>query len=116
MYKFYFFLLLGLLSASAFAQQVTLSERNTPLNKVFDNISRQTGYDFLISTEHLKASKPVTITVSNERLSAVLDKIFAEQPLTFVLQEKIVVVSGKSVGRSGEIRGRVVDSVGTPLH
>jgi hypothetical protein len=41
-------------SASTFAQRVTLSEKNTPLNKVFEKISDQTGYDFLISTETLK--------------------------------------------------------------
>ena len=95
MYKFYLLILLGLLSASAFAQHVTLAETNTPLNKVFDNISRQTGYDFLISTENLKLARPVNINVSNEELQSVLSRIFATQPLTFVLQEKMVVVSKK---------------------
>ncbi|MFD0749228.1 SusC/RagA family TonB-linked outer membrane protein [Mucilaginibacter calamicampi] len=115
MYKFYLFLLLGLLSASAFAQQVSLSERNSPLSKVFDNISRQTGYDFLIATENLKLARPVTIHVSNEELRGVLDKIFAEQPLRFVLQEKMVVVSKKQLAPRVPARGTVRDTTGTPL-
>lgn len=115
MYKFYLLILLGLLSASAFAQQVSLAERNSPLNKVFDNISRQTGYDFLISTDNLKSSRPVTINVSNEELRSVLSKIFATQPLTFVLQEKMVVVSKKQQAPRTPVRGKVTDTTGVPL-
>src|SRR5476651_1577253 len=80
-------------SASTLAQRVTLSERNAPLNKIFEKISDQTGYDFLVSTENLKKAKSVTINVRNEDLKSALDKIFAGQPLNFVIQEKMVVVS-----------------------
>lgn len=114
MYKFYLLILLGLLSASAFAQHVTLAERNTPLNKVFDKISSQTGYDFLVSTENLKVAKPVTINVRNEALRSALDKIFAVQPLSFVIQEKMVVVSKKALTPL-KVAGRVTDSLGRPL-
>ena len=34
--------------------QVTLSERNAPLQKVFKQIQKQTGYDFLYSVELLE--------------------------------------------------------------
>jgi type II secretory pathway component GspD/PulD (secretin) len=82
-------------SASTFAQRVTLSEKNTPLNKIFEKISDQTGYDFLISTENLKMAKSVTVNVHNEGLKATLDKIFANQILNFEVQDKMVVVSKK---------------------
>ena len=112
-------------SASAYAQKVTLSERNMPLNKVFEKISDQTGYDFLISTENLKKANSVTIIAQNEELKLVLDKIFKGQPLSFVIQEKMVVISKKEsapiqsleskVLRATIITGRVVDTTGSPL-
>jgi TonB-linked SusC/RagA family outer membrane protein len=112
-------------SASTYAQKITLTEKNTPLNKVFEKISDQTGYDFIVSTENLKKAKPVTINVQNEEVKSVLDKIFAVQPLNFIVREKMVVVSKKDqepVDRiknwkdeSLKISGRITDTSGTPL-
>jgi TonB-linked SusC/RagA family outer membrane protein len=112
-------------SANSFAQKVTLSERNVPLNKIFEEISNQTGYDFLVSTDNLKKAKLVTIHVQNEELQSALDKIFNGQPLTFVIQEKMVVVSQKdqtivnktdpAQKTSFKIVGRVTDVSGKPL-
>jgi TonB-linked SusC/RagA family outer membrane protein len=109
-------------SASTFAQRVTLSEKNTPLNKVFEKISDQTGYDFLISTENLKKAKAVTVNIQNEDLKKALDEIFADQLLTFEIQEKMVVVSKMiPLLKSREpispilIRGKVTDTTGSPL-
>ena len=50
-------------SAKTFAQKITLSEKNALLNKIFEKISNQTGYDFLVSTADLKQAKPVTVDV-----------------------------------------------------
>ncbi|MCU1483192.1 MAG: hypothetical protein JWQ19_3978 [Subtercola sp.] len=112
-------------SASAYSQKISLSERNAPLNKIFEKISDQTGYDFLVSTDNLKQSKPVTIRIQNEELKVVLDRIFAGQPLTFVIQEKMVVVSKKEQAALDQsnvpaaipvtITGKVTDTTGSPL-
>ncbi|MCR8560763.1 SusC/RagA family TonB-linked outer membrane protein [Mucilaginibacter sp. BJC16-A38] len=112
-------------SANAFSQKITLSEKNSPLNKVFEKISEQTGYDFLVSTENLKQAKSVTIHVQEEDLKAALDIIFSDQPLSFVIQEKMVVVTKKApasaaknkndAGLPIKIKGRVMDTAGTPL-
>jgi TonB-linked SusC/RagA family outer membrane protein len=109
-------------SANTFAQKITLSERNAPLNKIFEKISDQTGFDFLVSTENLKMAKSVTINVQNEDLKSALDKIFTGQPLSFVIQEKMVVVSKKAltttlseIGKDTVIHGIVTDESGRPL-
>jgi TonB-dependent SusC/RagA subfamily outer membrane receptor len=112
-------------SAGTYAQRVTLSEKNTPLILVFEKISEQTGFDFIASAQNLKKAKSVTIRVQNEELKSVLDKIFADQPLTFVIQEKMVVVSkkiaatnSKTLGTIGipiDITGEVTDTAGVPL-
>src|SRR6478735_3382609 len=69
-------------SASTFAQKITLSEKNTPLNKVFKKISDQSGYDFIVSSESLKQANSVTISVQGEELRPTLNRIFDNQPLT----------------------------------
>jgi TonB-linked SusC/RagA family outer membrane protein len=112
-------------SANASAQKVTLSEKNAPLNKIFEKISDQTGYDFLVSTENLKQAKLVTIDVQDEELKAVLDRIFAGQPLDYVIQKKIIVISKKTVSpghiskkeldESITITGQVTDEKDAPL-
>lgn len=110
-------------SASTFAQKITLSEKNTPLKKIFEKISDQTTYDFLVSSENLKTAKPVTINVNNAELQPTLDKIFASQPLTYTIQEKMVVIAEKVGLKKSSIippdkinvTGRVVDTTGAPL-
>jgi TonB-dependent SusC/RagA subfamily outer membrane receptor len=112
-------------SASSSDQKITLSEKNAPLSKIFEKISDQTGYDFLVSSDNLKQAKPVTINVQNEDLKIVLNKIFDNQPLNFVIQEKMVVVTRKEKplmekNRSSEkvpvtISGKVTDTTSKPL-
>jgi TonB-linked SusC/RagA family outer membrane protein len=109
-------------SASTFAQKITLSEKNAPLHKIFEKISDQTGYDFIISTEDLKLSRPITVSLQNEDLKTALDKIFTYQPLTYAIQEKMVVVSkmpiiknSKIISAIERITGRITDTAGKPL-
>lgn len=83
-------------SASSKAQKITLSEKNTPLVKVFDQISAQSGFDFLVSTSILNSSKPVTLSVKNMELKDVLEKLFAGQQLKYKIENKSVVVSNKT--------------------
>ncbi|MDB5122412.1 MAG: SusC/RagA family TonB-linked outer membrane protein [Mucilaginibacter sp.] len=111
-----------LLTTGAVAQKITLSEKNTLLKDVFEKISRQTGFDFLVSTDNLNLAKPVTINVQNEEIKPVLVKIFTGQPLSFIIQEKMVVVSKKEVPARKvntpihvKVAGRVTDTTGTPL-
>jgi len=115
-------MVLGLLQiTSGFAQKVSLSEEKAPLNKVFDKINRQTGYDFLLSTEDLRLSKPVTINVKNEELNSALNQIFLNQPLSFAIQDKTVIISKKKLNESVQgqptflVTGRVVDFKNLPL-
>lgn len=113
-------------SASTYAQQVSLSEKNASLELVFYKIRAQTGYDILFTTSLLKDSKPVTIKVTNGNLNDVLKQVFKGQPLEYSIDDKSVVVSEKQktvlekltdlFAAPIDIRGRVIsDSTGTPL-
>jgi len=111
-------------SASSFAQKVTLQANRTSLVKVMKQIRSQTGYDFVFSSKTLDDAKPVTINRKNAELLDVLDEIFKDQPLEFVLDAKTVVVSRKTTTffdrlvssfNNIEVRGTVVDSLGNAL-
>ncbi|NCD68586.1 SusC/RagA family TonB-linked outer membrane protein [Mucilaginibacter agri] len=100
--------------ASTMAQNITLIEKNAPLKKVFLDIGKQTGLDFLASSKVLNLSIPVTIDVKNEPLTVVLDKVFADQPLNYTLQEKIVIVTEKQreLKQADQIQRKIIDVSG----
>ncbi|TQM51681.1 outer membrane receptor protein involved in Fe transport [Arcticibacter tournemirensis] len=115
-------------SAGAKAQKVTLSENYTRLDKVFDKIREQTGYDFLFSNAILKAAKPVTIQVKDAELEKVLSSILETQSLKYTIKEKTVIVSREETLPGygeypafrqallpGRIAGKVTDERGEPL-
>ncbi|MEJ2883301.1 STN domain-containing protein [Pedobacter sp. GR22-6] len=111
-------------SASSFAQRITLREKNAPLVRIFERISEQSGYDFMFSTTTLKGAKNVTINVSNAELKEVLQTIFKDQPLEYEIDAKAVVVSKKETSfldrviarfQTINVVGQVVDEQGVPL-
>ena len=112
-------------SASGRAQQVTLSETNTPLKKVFAAMHKQTGYLFFYDLKDLKAARPVTINVNNADLERTLDLCFKDQPLTYAIVNKTVVIKKKTeevkpappeeAAPPIEITGTVTNSKGEPL-
>jgi len=106
-------------SANAFAQKITLSEKNVPLNQVFEKISNQTGFDFLYPTSMLNEARPVTIRMENVELNDVLKKLFDGQPLSYTIINKSVVVSKKQLPASDTsknvtIAGRILEAKDPP--
>lgn len=92
-----FLLLIGTLQVSATgrAQTLSLSERNSPLEKIFTRIKAQTGYQFWIEASLLNNAKPVNLQVSNAPLKEVLDRCFEDQPLTYEIVGKVIIVKDR---------------------
>lgn len=113
--------------ASTLAQQVSLNEKKTSLQKVIDKIRTQSGYDFLVLDYQLVSqASPVTIQVNKVNLKDVLDKILHPRGLDYTLLDQSIVIKERAVlsektstfKKSIEqqpIRGRVVDTLGNPL-
>src|SRR5580658_10112563 len=68
-------------SAGGFSQQVTLSLKDVPIEKVFREIERQTGYGFLYNKKMFANFPNVTIEAKNEDIKAVLDQCFHAMPV-----------------------------------
>lgn len=113
--------------AKGFTQTVSLSVKNAKLEKVFDLIKAQTGYTFIYTQDMLRKSKPVTLTFRDIPLETALQLCFNNQPLSFTILNKMIVVKEKPVDPSptdiGEdlfpppidIRGRIVNEKGEPV-
>lgn len=111
--------------AATSAQTLTISQRNTSLEKVFTEIKKQTGYLFLYNHEWIKLSKNVDINVKNAPLDDALNLCFANQPLTYSIVDKTIVVQLKKKPLAQlvvpvapvaiDVRGSVKDNKGEPL-
>lgn len=124
-----FFLLVFCLHASADgnAQNISLSEKNVSLEKVFKAIKRQTGYDFWYENKLLQKGEKVTVVVNNKPLEEVLDQCFKNQPFTWSIVGKIIVVKTKEEKQPieaiplplppppVEVKGKVVNEKGEPV-
>ena len=50
-------------SAKGYSQKVTLKETNISLQKVFEEIRKQTGYQFFYADEVISTAKNVTVNI-----------------------------------------------------
>jgi TonB-linked SusC/RagA family outer membrane protein len=92
-------LLLLCFAPSMYANQgssVTLNEKNASLETVMKKIEQQTEYRFWFEKKLLQNANKVDIKVSNVSLKAALDIAFENQPLSYQLVEKTIVVKKKS--------------------
>src|SRR5882757_4486219 len=122
-----FFLLTACLQVSAkgHAQQITLSEKNAPLQKVFKQIQKQAPYDFLYNSELLQQAGKISIDVRNASIEQVLQLCLKDKPLTYVIIGKTIVIKPQAPEPPnrpdavetppGPITGVVVDETGKPV-
>jgi TonB-linked SusC/RagA family outer membrane protein len=116
------------ISAKTYSQGVTLHLENAPLNKVFQEIKKQTGYTFMYTGTMLKKAKKVTIEVKNSPLHEALNLCFSDQPFSYTIIDKTVVLHPRDKAPENnnssitaltpppmDIHGRVVDKEGAPL-
>ncbi|HEY0669224.1 MAG TPA: TonB-dependent receptor [Sphingobacteriaceae bacterium] len=118
------FMIAGLLqvNASGYAQKISISQRNVPLQKVFKEIKAQSGYTFVYTSQTLQQSAPVNVNVSDVTLEEALNACFKGQLLTYTIQHKTIIVQKKELSdienqavQQATIRGKVTDEKGLPM-
>ncbi len=110
------------LAARSDAQTVTLSLKNVNIQKVFKEISKQTGISILYNEDIFKELSPVTIKVRNASIDEVMGKCLKGQPFRYSLQGGIITVE-KMLPKPSDnfqmpeviIKGKVTDVEGKPL-
>lgn len=84
-------------AAKGRAQNITLSEKNAPIEKVLQIIEKQANVNFYYKIELLQKAGPVTINVKNGTLKQALDFCFNNQPFTYEVFDKVVVIKPKII-------------------
>lgn len=84
-------------SAQGNEKKITLSEKNAPLKKLFRSIWKQTGQQFIYTDELLEGTKKVNIEVKDASLAEVLNICFRDQPLTYTIQDNVIIVKQKKL-------------------
>lgn len=111
-------------SAKGTAQTVTLSQHDVSLEKLFREIRKQTGYQFFYKDELLSGARKVPeLNVKNASIDEVLRLSFKDQPLTFEIVEKTIIVKKKEKDDPvfqappppAEVHGKVVNEKGEPV-
>lgn len=114
-------------SAEGNAQNISLSLRNEPIQRAFTLIEKQAGYTFIYTKSSIVNANPVTLQVNNEKLEKVLILCFDDQPFTYTIVDKYIVVKQKEISvpkgditqnieeKLLELHGQVSDEKGKPV-
>jgi TonB-linked SusC/RagA family outer membrane protein len=113
------------LPATALPQGITFSGKNVLLEKVFHEITRKSGYTFVYNLEWLKRASRIDLHIKNKDLEGALAEVFRNQPFTYKIVEKTVVLKLKEASETGlkqaqdtttiRILGRVMEVKDPPI-
>lgn len=109
-------------SARGYSQRVSIQLRDAPLEKVFDEIKRQTGYSIFYNYRLLNNARPVTVNVKNASVEEVLNICLKDQPLGYAIAEKSIVITSKELPEKKlelppplDVKGRIVNEKNEPV-
>ncbi|HMH24789.1 MAG TPA: TonB-dependent receptor [Puia sp.] len=111
-------------SARGVSQNVTLSLKNASLKKAFAEIRRQTGVQFFYKDDWMDQARKVDVRVKDVPLEQALDICFKDQPFTYEIVDRTVVVKKSPPaplpvpvvsGMMANISGKVTNEKGEPL-
>lgn len=103
-------------TASTYCQKIDISLNNVSLEKIFKEIRNQTGYSFVYTREQINKSNPVSINVKDALINEVLDICFNNQPLTFSIDNKYIIVKDKFKPINSPPDNRVLDLTGKVIN
>lgn len=93
----FLFLLVALqvVGETSHAQQLSIQKKDATLLEVLKTVRKQTGYLFVCDLEMLRKAEKVNINFKNASLIQVLDACFVNQPLTYNIVDKTIIVRKK---------------------
>lgn len=109
-------------AAKGYSQDITLSEKNVPLRKIFRLIEKQTGYAFFFDHSLVDQASKVSIETKSASLEKVMSLCLHDQPLTYSVVGKNIVIEPRDEKATpavapvlAVIKGKVTDEQGNPL-
>ncbi|OQP44583.1 hypothetical protein A4H97_09450 [Niastella yeongjuensis] len=71
---------------------ITIRHENAPIQKVFQSIEKQSGYRFFYNETLLQGAVKVSLNLQNVSLQEALDACFRNQPLSYAIVDKTIIV------------------------
>lgn len=108
-------------TAVSLGQQITIKRNNVLIEEAIKAIQKQTEYNVLYSPQLLSKGHPVDLDLQNMPLKSALERIFVNQPLTYTLHGKTIVIKEKVQALAENpaiqqtIQGLVLDEEGKPV-
>lgn len=106
------------------AQKVSLNQKNATVAQLLVNIEQQTGYTFFYRKNDIELMKPLNVSLQNVSVETALNYIFKDQPCSFQIKDKLIVLQKRLVNNEPEqllqqqehtVSGTVTDSSGMPI-
>ncbi|MBC9914401.1 SusC/RagA family TonB-linked outer membrane protein [Chitinophaga varians] len=110
------------------SQTVSFSERHASLQKVFNAVKSQTGYVVFGNAALLETARAASLNVQDMPVADFLQLVLKDQPLTFRIAGKNIIISEKTAAPSAisvpvadaalppdSVRGVILSAQGTPL-
>jgi TonB-linked SusC/RagA family outer membrane protein len=111
-------------AVTGYGQKVTISKTNVSILDVFVEINKQTGYNFLYTNPVIKDAKPISLNVKDKELDEVLNLCFINQPFTYSIENKSIIVKEKESSfldrivatmKGIDASGKVLDAENRPI-
>ena len=107
----------ALFTAKAQTARITLNLQNATLEQAMDKIKAQTRYLFINRNVEDLESRKVSINVSNELITKVLDQLFTPFDIGYNIDGRSIFIYKQQVAaaRPVPVSGRVTDASGQPI-
>jgi len=112
-------------SAASVAQRITFVKKNATLEQVFQEITRQTGYEVFYGDKKFDDSRKINVAFKDATLDEVLRACLQHQRASYVIEEKSIIIKPAAEPSFLErladrwaaidVHGWVVDQEGKPL-
>jgi TonB-linked SusC/RagA family outer membrane protein len=108
------------LAVTGYAQntRLTLDMKNSSVKEVLQRIEQQSEFYFLYNSELIDVQRKIDISVNNERIDEILNKVFSNGKVDILVRDRHIVLTaaGESASQqSRKISGKVIDSSGSAL-
>jgi len=112
-------------AAYSHAQKISMEVNQASLKSVLQELRRKSGFAFIYNDRDLDKADPVSVKLTDSDLPEALQLIFAGQPLTYTIKDKLINITPKPASGPAvnllntmlqdPIRGRITDEKGEPL-
>lgn len=118
----YFLCLLSFMqvSAATLAQKISLDKKNAPIKETLEDIRRQSGYSIFYDVDLLANAREISVRIKDATLTEALDKCFFNQPFSYKIDKKTILVTPKNLpyiaSRLVSVTGKIKGDDNQPLY